>query len=45
VRRDEHVGSFPERVGGGEWFGVGDVERGASDLFLLKGGEQGGLIE
>ena len=45
VWRDEQVGSFPEWVGGGERFGVGDVERGAGDFFLLKSGDERGLIE
>ena len=45
VRRDEQVRGFPERVGGGERFGVGDVESGTGDFFLLKSGEQRGLIE
>ena len=45
VRRDDDVLCIPQRVVFGEGFRVRDVEGGATQLAVVEGGDEGGLIE
>lgn len=41
---DEDIGQGPERVVGGEWFGIEDIERGTRDGVILQGVKEGLLV-
>ena len=45
VRREDHVGQRPERIVGGQWLTVKDVERCAAEMAGAKRVGQGLVID